>query len=116
MLLLSDGACHGGRVHDARAKGMRIVAALPSVRRVVTVDYVMRGADGPAGWPGLARWSDLLADESDAPFAFERFPFSQPLYVLFTSGTTGRPMHRARRRRHAAEAPGRPSAAVRRAA
>ena len=91
VLLLSDGACHGGRVHDARAKGMRIAAALPSVRRVVAVDYVMRGADGPAGWPGLARWSDLLADESDAPFAFERFPFAQPLYVLFTSGTTGRP-------------------------
>lgn len=91
VLLLSAGACHGGRVHDARTKGLRIAAALPSVSRVVAVDYAVHGLDGPSEWSHLARWSDLLALESDAPFSFERFPFAHPLYVLFTSGTTGRP-------------------------
>ncbi|GAP34095.1 acetoacetyl-CoA synthetase [Piscinibacter sakaiensis] len=91
VLLLSDGACYGGRVHDARAKGLQIAAALPSVRQAVAIDYVARGPGGPDAWQGLPRWSELLARESDRTFDFERFPFAHPLYVLFTSGTTGRP-------------------------
>jgi acetoacetyl-CoA synthetase len=90
VLLLADGACHGGRVHDARAKGLRIAAALPSVRHAVAVDYIASG-DAPAGWSALARWSELLAAEDAGAFPFERFDFAHPLYILYTSGTTGRP-------------------------
>lgn len=90
VLLLGDGACHGGRIHDARAKGLRIAAALASVRHAVAVDYVASG-EPPAGWSGLARWSELLAAEDACAFPFKRFDFAHPLYILYTSGTTGRP-------------------------
>lgn len=90
LLFAADGAWHGGRVQDARPKALKIAAALPSVRHVVAVDYTAED-DGPEGWARLPRWAELLAREDASQFEFERFPFTHPLYVLYTSGTTGRP-------------------------
>jgi acetoacetyl-CoA synthetase len=90
VLLVADGACHGGRVHDARIKGLHIASALPTVRHAISVDYVAQG-DSPPGWSGLLRWSELLAAEDGSAFPFQRFDFAHPLYILYTSGTTGRP-------------------------
>lgn len=66
-----------------------VAAALPSLQAAITLD------DGEP--PGLAvpvhRLSDLLASPPPEPLAhgWERFPFNHPLFVLFTSGTTGAP-------------------------
>lgn len=90
LLVTSSGACHGGRIHDARAKGVKIAAALPTLRHVLAVDYVAEG-DEPAGWRAFSRWREVLDREDSAPFPFERFMFAHPLYILYTSGTTGRP-------------------------
>jgi acetoacetyl-CoA synthetase len=67
-----------------------IVASLPSLQAVIALD------DGPA--PGnaevpLHRFSQLLASPPPKPLAegWERFPFNHPLFILFTSGTTGAP-------------------------
>jgi acetoacetyl-CoA synthetase len=67
-----------------------IVAALPSLEAVIVLD------DGPApetGGVSLHRLSDLLSSPPPAPLpeGWERFPFNHPLFVLFTSGTTGAP-------------------------
>ncbi|MGE0798848.1 MAG: acetoacetate--CoA ligase [Lautropia sp.] len=90
VLLVADGACHAGRIHDARAKAVKIAAALPSVRHVIRVDYVA-ATEAPPGWETFERFDTVLAAESGSPFAFERFPFAQPVYILHTSGTTGLP-------------------------
>jgi len=90
VLLLADGTRHNGRWHDARAKGLRIAAALDGVRHVVRIDQVGEGDASPQ-WAQLAPWDALLAREDASPFPFEHFDFAQPLYIVYTSGTTGRP-------------------------
>lgn len=67
-----------------------LVAALPSLEAVVTLDD---GADPEDVDVPVHRLSDLLASPPPEPLAegWERFPFNHPLYILFTSGTTGAP-------------------------
>jgi acetoacetyl-CoA synthetase len=80
VLLAVDGYRYGTKDIDTRDRVAEIVAALPSVEHVVTVRYLGTGDDG---------WSSLLATHE--PPTFEAVPFDHPLYVLFSSGTTGLP-------------------------
>jgi acetoacetyl-CoA synthetase len=84
VLLAVDGYRYGTRDVDRRTEVAEIRAALPSLRATVSLPYL-----GPDPLPDTVAWADLLAEP--APLAFERVPFSQPLYVLFSSGTTGLP-------------------------
>jgi acetoacetyl-CoA synthetase len=81
VLVAVDGYRYGGKAVDRRAEVAAIRAELPSVAHVVTVPYL---TDGPSGWAELAA-------ETDEPLAFEPVPFDHPLYVLYSSGTTGLP-------------------------
>ncbi|MDQ4115365.1 MAG: acetoacetate--CoA ligase [Actinomycetota bacterium] len=74
---------YGDKVIDHRDELRRIRDGLPSVRHVVGLDY----GDHPV--PDAVSWADLLAEPA-AP-QFDRVPFDHPLYVLFSSGTTGLP-------------------------
>ncbi len=74
---------YGGREHDIGERLADVVAGIPSLRAVVLTD----GA-GDDAFEATA-WRDFGA--SDALLLHERLPFSQPLYVLYTSGTTGKP-------------------------
>jgi len=84
VLLAVDGYEYGGK-RFARAEAVReLMAALPTVARTVVVP---RGFDG--GPPGTMPYADLLAHSS--PLAFEPVPFDHPLWILYSSGTTGLP-------------------------
>ncbi len=80
VLLVIDGYRYGEKIVDKRADLEVIEAALPSVRHTVHVSYLGEGSDD---------WSDLLAEPG--PLEFEAVPFDHPLYVLYSSGTTGLP-------------------------
>jgi acetoacetyl-CoA synthetase len=90
VLLAVDGYMYGDRAVDKRADLAEIRAALPSLEATVIVPYLERDEDAGAGAPsGTVAWTDLLAEHS--PMAFEAVPFDHPLYVLYSSGTTGLP-------------------------
>jgi acetoacetyl-CoA synthetase len=74
VLIATEGYRYGGRDFDRRERVAEIERSLPTLERTVMV---------PSGW------DDLLARE--APLIFERVPFDHPLWVLFSSGTTGLP-------------------------
>jgi acetoacetyl-CoA synthetase len=96
VLVAADGYVYGGRAHDCLGRLREIRAGLPSVRHVVVVPYV---ADAPdvAGIADVSMWSDF-AVATDRQLPFRRSRFDAPLYILYSSGTTGVPkclVHRA---------------------
>ncbi|MCZ7439680.1 acetoacetate--CoA ligase [Micromonospora sp. WMMC241] len=87
VLVAVDGYRYGDKPVDRRAEVAAIRAALPSVRHTVAIGYLDPAGDVPEG--ALA-WADLTA-ETDEPPSFTPVPFDHPLYVLYSSGTTGLP-------------------------
>lgn len=86
LLLTVDGYRWGRKAVDRRAEVERLCGDLPSLRAVVHVPYLDPGAPPP---PGVVAWSELLGAEAEPHF--QEVPFDHPLWVLFSSGTTGRP-------------------------
>ncbi|MFE2872018.1 acetoacetate--CoA ligase [Embleya sp. NPDC059259] len=83
VLLAVPGYRYGDKDVDRGATVAEIRAALPTLRAVVCVPY------GDGALPDTVGWDDLLA-EPGRPDT-DPVPFDHPLYVLFSSGTTGRP-------------------------
>lgn len=92
VLFVADGYRFGGKVFDRRREIETIRAALPTLEHIVWFDYL--GTGEPAALtPAPLRYETLL--EGPAPdratFRFERVPEDHPLWILFSSGTTGLP-------------------------
>lgn len=83
VLLTVAGYHYGERDVDRRTEVAEIVSRLPTVERVVHVPY------GSNTLPDASGWAELLAESAEP--AFEPVPFDHPLFVLFSSGTTGIP-------------------------
>jgi len=77
VLLAVDGYRYGGRDFDRREAVARIASEIPSLQQVVTLRYL-----SGEGWPAHTHHEDLR---------FEPLPFDHPLWVLYSSGTTGLP-------------------------
>ena len=93
VLLSADGYFYGGRPRDCLARLPEIVAALPTVERVVVVPYVHDAAPIPGldAVPRAVSWPAFLAAHEPGDVPFVRLPFDHPLYILYSSGTTGPP-------------------------
>ena len=83
VLLAVDGYRWGETWIDRREQVAEVRAGLPSLRSVVHVPY------GGNELPDTVRWDALVAEAG--PLEFDPVPFDHPLYVLFSSGTTGLP-------------------------
>jgi acetoacetyl-CoA synthetase len=86
VLLTVDGYVYGDKPIDRAGEVADIVAALPSLRHTVLLGYL----DADASWDDALRWDDLVA-ATDEPLSFVPVAFDHPLYVLYSSGTTGLP-------------------------
>ncbi|XVQ06462.1 acetoacetate--CoA ligase [Spirillospora sp. CA-255316] len=88
VLVTADGYRFAGKQIDKRDAVSRLVASLPSLKLTVVVPRL--GLDLPAtDGPGLMSWADASAADSEPQPV--RVPFDHPLWVLFTSGTSGIP-------------------------
>ncbi|MEU6206910.1 acetoacetate--CoA ligase [Micromonospora musae] len=86
VLVAVDGYRYGAKAVDRRAEVAAIRAALPSLRHTVGIGYL-----DPAAVPeGAISWTELAAP-TDEPLTFTPVAFDHPLYVLYSSGTTGLP-------------------------
>lgn len=88
VLFTVDGYKYGGKAFDRRTVIAELQQALPTLERTVLVPYLQPDASA-AGLPNTLLWSELLAVTSQ--LTFEPVPFDHPLWVLYSSGTTGLP-------------------------
>ena len=86
VLVAVDGYRYGDKAIDRRDEVEAIRSALPSVETLVWLPYLDDDAPAPAG---ATTWDDFTAQPG--PLEFTRVRFHHPLYVLFSSGTTGLP-------------------------
>jgi acetoacetyl-CoA synthetase len=94
VLIAVDGYRYGGKDFDRTPVVAQLQAAMPSVEHTVLLPYLDPGATADSGAAALAngiRWDDLLVAGEGYELAFERVPFDHPLWVLYSSGTTGLP-------------------------
>ncbi len=87
VLVATDGYPYNGRFHDRREVVAGIVAALPSLEATVVLQRAAAGTE----LPGAMAFSDLVSEPAAEPLEFESVPFDHPLWILYSSGTTGPP-------------------------
>ena len=91
VLFACDGYYYNGKVIDCLGKVAEIAARMPSLERVVIVPYAGSGADIAAVKHGVSLADFLAPFAGEREIRFERLPFEHPLYILYSSGTTGVP-------------------------
>ena len=85
VLFCADGYLYGGKEFDAQEKAAEILAKLPCVRQCVVVPYI--GAELKVG----VSLENFVSSFSPKEIHFEQVEFNHPLYILYSSGTTGVP-------------------------
>ena len=89
-LFAADGYWYNGKALETLSKLRDIVDRLPSLRKVVVVPYLDERPDVSA-IRGADRLEDFAAGQDAVDIRFEQLPFNHPLYILYSSGTTGAP-------------------------
>lgn len=95
VLIAADGAVYGGKVNDRRQTVRELLDRLPTVRALIWVPVLEDAGAGVhdfdvAPWPGrVVPWIDALATPERV--ASEPLPFDHPLWIVYSSGTTGLP-------------------------
>ena len=90
LLLSAESYIYGGREHSSLDKLQAIVNGLPSLERVVVVPYLNEKPD-LSGIRATQMLADFTSGLSPQRIEFERLPFNHPLYIMYSSGTTGVP-------------------------
>lgn len=88
VLIAADGYRWNGKAHDRRAEVEQLRASVPTLRAVLQVPILGSWPDA-TDMPGVADWDGVVSDPAEPEYV--RVEFNDPLWVLFSSGTTGVP-------------------------
>ncbi|ESW84122.1 acetoacetate--CoA ligase [Mesorhizobium sp. C280B] len=91
VFIAPDGYWYNGKAIEVADKIAAVAGKLATVRKVLIVDYLGTSLDVAATIGKAAALEEALSPFAARPVAYERLPFSHPLYILFSSGTTGIP-------------------------
>jgi acetoacetyl-CoA synthetase len=90
VLLCADGYLYGGRRFDSLPVAAELARRMPSVETLAVVPYLDPKPD-LSDLPRARPFAELLGADDDPELAFEPLPFDHPVYILYSSGTTGVP-------------------------
>ncbi|MDA8637793.1 acetoacetate--CoA ligase [Rhodospirillales bacterium] len=90
VLFCTDGYWYNGKRHDVRDKTASIAAELPSLVKTVMLPYGDLDAD-IGSIQNAVTFADATQDITPTDVSFKQLPFDHPLYIMFSSGTTGAP-------------------------
>ncbi|OAT80663.1 acetoacetate--CoA ligase [Desulfotomaculum copahuensis] len=90
VLFTANGYFYNGKQHDSLERVAGVIKEIPSIERVVVVPYTEANPD-LAMVPGAVLYADFLAKEDGLEIEFAQLPFDHPVYIMYSSGTTGLP-------------------------
>jgi acetoacetyl-CoA synthetase len=90
ILFCTDRYRYAGKEIDLRTRIAEIVEQIPALEQVVVVPYEGGDADA-SSIPRSSNWTDFVRDTDATKLEFKRLAFDHPLYILYSSGTTGLP-------------------------
>ncbi|NIZ02381.1 acetoacetate--CoA ligase [Thalassospira lucentensis] len=90
IMITVDGYHYNGKQHDIREKVRDVVDRIDSLKKVVIVPYAFDG-ENTTNIRGGVTYDDFIAGYHGTKIQFEQVEFNHPLYVMFSSGTTGKP-------------------------
>ena len=90
ILFTADGYYYNGKAHDSLGRVAEFSAELPTVEKIIVLPML---SDAPdlSGLPNAATLADATSAYSPGEIAFIQMPFNDPLYIMYSSGTTGKP-------------------------
>jgi acetoacetyl-CoA synthetase len=89
VLFTADGYFFKGKPLDSLAKIAEIIKEIPSLEKIIVVPYTRESPD-LSGLPGAMHYQDFCSNEA-SDIDFSQLPFAHPLYIMYSSGTTGLP-------------------------
>lgn len=90
VLFSANGYFYNGKIHDSIAKLKDISAQLPSLERVVVFSYTGEDRD-LTDCHNFQQWDSFVDAYEEKDIEYESLPFNHPLYIMYSSGTTGAP-------------------------
>lgn len=90
VLFTVAGYPYKGRIFDVLSRLEKIAKGVPSLEKIVVLPYVAEKPD-ISRVPNSVFYDDFLSQESSADIQFEQMPSDQPVFIMFSSGTTGKP-------------------------
>lgn len=90
IMIAVDGYQYGGKSYDRLEVVKKIQSELPSLKQTILVPYLQEQSKLP-DMKNTSLWPDILKNNINATLTFNQVPFNHPLWILYTSGTTGKP-------------------------
>ena len=90
VLFTVDGYPYKGKIFNHLANVEKITKGIPSLEKIIVVPYMEQKPD-ISGIPNSVLYNDFTSQEKQLKIRFEQLPFDQPVYIMFSSGTTGKP-------------------------
>jgi acetoacetyl-CoA synthetase len=90
VLFTVDGYFYKGKPFSTLGNAAEVAKAMPSLKKVVVVSYTGYKPD-LSNIPNAVHYDDFLAKEMEPALQFEQLPFDHPVFIMFSSGTTGKP-------------------------
>lgn len=90
ILFTADGYFYNGKSHDSLTKISEVTQQTPSIEKVIVIPYTNKAPDLSKVPKGIL-YGDFLSDEAGLELEFQQTPFDHPLYIMYSSGTTGLP-------------------------
>jgi acetoacetyl-CoA synthetase len=90
ILFTANGYAYNGKTHDSLGRIGGILKELPSIEKVVVIPYTEKRADISA-ISNAIHYEDFISKEEGLQIQFEQLPFDHPVYIMYSSGTTGLP-------------------------
>jgi acetoacetyl-CoA synthetase len=90
VIFTANGYSYNGKAFDSLARVADIIRQLPSIQRVVVVPYTEERAD-ISGVPNAVHYRDFISVAASGEMEFAQLPADHPLYIMYSSGTTGLP-------------------------